>query len=409
MQDLFDENEKYYEFIVDNCSDGIVIIQKGKFVFANKAAIKIFGAEKENDLIGRNAIDFVIDNEKEKALKRMKELIKNKANIPLAEYKIITLDNRHIYLEVVSSFIIYRGKPSQITILKDITSSKRINELEKDIVENKRQIEEIQYFNNLLKEFFTNISHELKTPLNVLLGAIQVMERKIKCNVNDYCSCGLDADNYLKIMKQNCYRLLRLVNNLLDLTKIDTGYSKLNLKNCNIVSIVEDITLSISKYTENKGINLVFDTDIEEKYMAVDVDKIERIMLNLLSNAVKFTDEGGEILVSIKDLDDNVLISVKDTGIGIPYDKQQVIFERFGQVERTLTRNKEGCGIGLSIVKSLVNMHGGNITLNSKEGEGSEFIITLPVKIIKEEKVVENRCENKVEKINIEFSDIYCD
>lgn len=211
-------------------------------------------------------------------------------------------------------------------------------------------------------------------------------------------------------MKQNCYRLLRLTSNLIDMTKLDNGYFEVSLKNCNVVQIIEDITLSVASYIENKGIRLTFDTDIEEKTMAVDPDKLERIMLNLLSNAVKFTEREGSIFVNVSDKEDGIEISVRDTGIGIPEDKLNVIFERFRQVNNLLTREREGSGIGLSLTKNLVELLGGNIRVKSKQGEGSEFIVWLPYSYVEGEAVDEDELYNnqsRVERIHIEFSDIY--
>jgi signal transduction histidine kinase len=145
--------------------------------------------------------------------------------------------------------------------------------------------------------------------------------------------------------------------------------------------------------------------------MAIDSDKIERIMLNLLSNAVKFTKSGGEITVNLYERDEKFYISVKDNGFGIPQDKLHTIFERFIQVDKSLTRKREGSGIGLALVKSLVELHEGNITVNSREGEGSEFIIELPIRLVPENECShheENKIEDGViERISIEFSDIY--
>ncbi|HCQ90568.1 MAG TPA: hypothetical protein DIU45_13550, partial [Clostridium sp.] len=121
---------------------------------------------------------------------------------------------------------------------------------------------------------------------------------------------------------------------------------------------IEDITMSVANYIERKNISLIFDTEIEEKIACFDPNKMERIILNLLSNAVKFTPKGGTIYVDIRDEKDKVKIIVRDTGVGIPKDKQEIIFERFRQVDNLLTRNQEGSGIGLSLTKSLVEMHG---------------------------------------------------
>jgi signal transduction histidine kinase len=279
--------------------------------------------------------------------------------------------------------------------------------LQKQLEQEQKLVKEKESLDLAKTEFFANITHELKTPINILLGAIQVIDFKITQGQEENFSEKLCS--YLNMMKQNSYRLLRLVNNIIDQSKVDSGFLKLNLRNFNIINVIESITLSIADYAKNKGIELIFDTETEEKVMAIDDYKLERIMLNLLSNAIKFTDQGGQILVNIKDKDDKVLIHIKDTGIGIPEDKLSIIFDRFGQVDKTLARNREGSGIGLSLVKSFVNMHEGSISVSSKYGEGSEFIIEFPVRVVEEEDVVlENHLYgNNVEKINIEFCDLY--
>jgi signal transduction histidine kinase len=317
-------------------------------------------------------------------------------------------NGRIIDLEATSDLLVYQGKPSNISILKDISSRKQISKLKNDIRDNERALNETKEYNKMLTEFFSNISHELKTPLNVILGATQILnlphDFKLPYPFEE------NMNKYHKVIRQNCYRLLRLVNNLIDLSKFDSGFLKLNLCNKNIVSVVEEITLSVADYVENRGLSIIFDTDVEEKIIAVDADKIERIILNLLSNSIKFTDEGGSILVDMSDKGDWISISVKDSGIGIPQNKLNVIFERFGQVDKTLTRNKEGSGIGLSLVKTLVELHGGTIKISSIEGEGSEVNIELPVKVINDEVISADRSvisRSNVEKINVEFSDIY--
>jgi signal transduction histidine kinase len=215
---------------------------------------------------------------------------------------------------------------------------------------------------------------------------------------------------YRKIIKQNCFRLIRMVSNLIDITKIDAGYFKIDMNNCDIVMIVEDITLSVAQYIESRNIELIFDTDIEEKVIACDPDKIERIVLNLLSNSIKYTPAGGQILVRIFMEADNLIISVKDTGVGVPEEMKFMIFDRFVQVDRTSSRRSEGSGIGLSIVKGLVELHGGSIYLESELGKGTEFIIELPDRKVNcdyiEEAAVAKE-QQQIEKISIEFSDIY--
>lgn len=250
------------------------------------------------------------------------------------------------------------------------------------------------------EEFFSSMSHELKTPLNVIFSALQVLELYNNNN---------RTIKYSKIMKQNCYRLLRLINNLIDISKIDSGFFKLNLGNYNIIGIIEDITLSVTDFIEAKGLSIIFDTEVEEKIISCDPDKIERIILNLLSNAIKFTNPKGEIKVNIYDKEEFVNIVIEDTGIGIPEDKQEVIFEKFKQVDKSLQRNYEGSGIGLFLVKSLVEMHGGSIKIQSTLGHGSKFSILIPAKLIVTTPVniIHDSISNNIERIHLEFSDIY--
>ncbi|MBF8984257.1 PAS domain S-box protein [Lutibacter sp. B2] len=276
---------------------------------------------------------------------------------------------------------------------KDITERKNAEE-------NERLLKEVKEYDELKNEFFANVSHELRTPLNVILGTLQLLNSSFYNNI---------PKKYTKIMRQNCNRLLRLINNLIDITKIDTGFFEIKLQNVNMVSLIEDITLSVADYIENKGITLLFDTDVEEKIIACDPDKMERIILNLLSNSIKFTDTGGSISVTIYTEEKNIRISVADTGIGIPKEQHEKIFERFKQVTKTLARNHEGSGIGLSLVKSLVELHNGKIYLESEYNVGSNFIIELPVQTLPtEEKNLYNQPEvGCIERIHIEFSDIY--
>ena len=228
-----------------------------------------------------------------------------------------------------------------------------------------------------------------------------------------YCNSGsLDERKdliikYLQSIKQNSYRLLKLINNIVDISKIKAGFFQVNLSNNNIVEVVEEIVMSVNNYTEIKGMNIIFDTDTEEKIIACDPQEIERIVLNLISNAIKFSDEGGEIFIDIKDRNEFVEISVKDNGIGIEVNDLEMIFDRFKQVDKSLSRNAEGTGIGLSLVKSIVELHGGRIHAESEYGKGSKFIVMLPTrKVMQKPKLLEINTRTTDENIQVEFSDI---
>lgn len=299
-----------------------------------------------------------------------------------------------------------------LSVRCDIDSKDEIgilaNSFNNMLAENKRLLEETVQYDKLKTEFIANMSHELRTPLNIIFSTAQLF--------NVLISKGEDLNtdkirNYTSSIKQNCYRLLRLVNNLIDMTKIDSGFMKLDLRNQNIVQVAEEITQSTAEYVQQMSRTIIFDTDQEEKVMAFDAEKLERILLNLISNATKFTKPGDEIKVTLYDKDDHIIISVKDTGRGIPEEKLSEIFQRFKQVDSLLSRSHEGSGIGLSIVKALVEMHEGTIEVKSKYEEGTEFIICLPVKVLPDNNDMEVKGEftnqANVENINIEFSDIY--
>lgn len=275
-------------------------------------------------------------------------------------------------------------------------------------INQEKKREQALQFETMKNEFFANMSHEFKTPLNIILSLIQLINKSIEDEEIEVKS-GTKLKRHMSTIKQNAYRLLRLINNLIDMTRIDSGYYRLYLENHNIVSVVENITLSVADYIGQKNMQLIFDTEVEELYIACDAEKIERIMLNLLSNAIKYTSTNGIIEVFLEVDDDEVIIHVKDNGEGIPENKCQVIFNRFTQVDRSLTKKCEGSGIGLALVKSLVEMHGGKIGVTSELGKGSCFTFRLPIQLIEteEERLNPNTCHSPVEKYVIEFSDIY--
>jgi len=255
-------------------------------------------------------------------------------------------------------------------------------------------------------EFLVNISHELKTPLNVIFSTAQLFEMYYKNGLLDDKKESIIK--YIESIKQNSYRLSKLINNIVDSSKIEAGFFELSLSNNNIVEVVEDIVMSVTSFTDSKGLSIIFDTDIEEKIIACDPEKIERIVLNLISNAIKFSDNGDEIFIDIKDKNEFIEISVKDNGIGIENKNLSMIFDRFKQVDKSLSRNSEGTGVGLSLVKSIVELHGGSISVESESGKGSTFTVMLPSRKISHENMLcSSNVRSENENIRVELSDIY--
>ena len=383
------ENQELFLQIVNNIDDIIFIREKDKIIYINKAFEKVHGIKPE-ELNLHNDINRWADHWDEVEIeKEFKPYEYNETDTMLVK---VTKDKEDKWFYARYCPILDENGEvvRKVCIVSDMTNAKKL---------------ELQ-MEKLRMDFFANLSHELRTPLNLILSSYQVLKLRMnKLNTEEFEY----FDRYLNIIKQNSYRLLKLINNLIDSTKLDSNSFTHNPKNRDIIRCVEDICMSVCEFIESNNLNLIFDTNVEEKIISFDQDNIERIMLNLISNAIKFNKDNGMISVEIN-CEEDVKISVKDNGIGIPYDKLDTIFGRFEQVKNKMNNNREGSGIGLSLVKSLVNMHDGNISVKSKLGEGSEFIITLPDVLIEGEKpdVLEfNNNLKNITKMNVEFSDIY--
>jgi len=214
-----------------------------------------------------------------------------------------------------------------------IKNQNKIIEQEEQLLRTeKEKSEALEKSLEMKDEFLSIISHEFRTPLNVINSAVQAMS----------CICGNElsdkAKGYMKMIRQNAFRQLRLVNDIVDITRINSGHVNIHKKNMDIVFLTKAITESVYAYAAQKSITLTFITSLGKKVIAIDEEKYERIILNLLSNAIKFTPEGASIIVNLRSTKGSICIEVKDSGIGIPKDKLDVIFERFGQVDSSLSR-----------------------------------------------------------------------
>lgn len=262
---------------------------------------------------------------------------------------------------------------------------------------------EVHKINDVKKsEFISTLSHELKTPLNIFYSIIQLLDKTKSIGVKEFKET---YDKYSDSLKLNIKRMLRLVNNIVDSTRIDTGVFKAEFGNYEIVSIIEDIVISTVPFAQSKNISIEFDTNIEEHFIKCDPTMIEKIVLNLVSNSIKYTKNKGSIKVNLI-LKDNILeIVFKDTGIGIPYELKDKIFHRFSRVDSSLKRVNEGSGIGLNIVKAMVETHNGSISVDSVLNEGSTFKVKLPNILIENSPMI--IYEFNKASTELELSDIY--
>ena len=255
--------------------------------------------------------------------------------------------------------------------------------------------------NELLKnndQYLLNIIHDLRSHLNVITSAAQFMEHNYKDDKNLKC---------IEIIKRNSFKMLKLINNLIDSNKIKNNYYKLNKKNIDIVPMIENTISCIEKFASERNINLIFDTNEEECIMAIDPEAIDRVIMNLLSNAIKFSNENSNIYINLVVKDKEIELSFKDEGCGISKEEKERIFDRFYQGKNN--DNIEGSGIGLNLCMLFVKAHDGKIFLESEINKGSIFTVILPRKIEDHIETVkeEGNLINKIQAVEIEFSDSY--
>jgi signal transduction histidine kinase len=248
-------------------------------------------------------------------------------------------------------------------------------------IENVRLFKEIQeksaqleVANKHKSEFLANMSHELRTPLNAIIGFSEVLSEKMFGELNEK-----QAD-YLKDIHESGKHLLSLINDILDLSKIEAGRMELDLASFHLPTAISNAMTLVRERAQRHGIKLGLDVDARLGDFNADERKVKQILLNLLSNAVKFTPEGGRVDVSAKMDTDKVAIAVRDTGVGIAPEDQAALFEEFKQVGKDSTRKAEGTGLGLALTKRFVELHGGEIRVDSAPGKGSTFTVTLPVR-----------------------------
>jgi signal transduction histidine kinase len=233
----------------------------------------------------------------------------------------------------------------------------------------------LRELDRLKSSFLANMSHELRTPLNSILGFADVILEGLDGPLTE------NMNNDLGLIYKNGQHLLHLINDVLDMAKIESGKMNLNIEKFNLQEIIEEVTSITSNLASEKNLALFIDPDSDHE-VEINADKIRlrQVMINLINNSIKFT-EKGKIAIHVSREENNVLIRVKDTGIGIPMELLESVFQEFTQVDTTTTRKVGGTGLGLPISRKLIQMHGGRLWAESTgvDGEGSSFYIFLPI------------------------------
>lgn len=262
-----------------------------------------------------------------------------------------------------------------IEIQKSATENLERKVAERTLELNKAN-EHLKELDKIKSNFFANISHEIRTPLTLILSPVESVLQ------GDYD--GKIDNRFFENLQRNAIKLLKLINNLLDFSKIEAGRMNLKIQVIDIVSFLKNYTSSIHSSAESKGITICFESKPVNVPVYIDIEKMDKIVMNLFSNSLKFTDKNGFIKVTVSEDKANCYIDFEDSGIGIPSDKLQSIFDRFSQVDDGSTRKYEGTGIGLALAKELVEMHRGSISVKSRfindfpDLHGTIFTVTIP-------------------------------
>ena len=389
-------NMEYYKIIYEQLLKNmprIIISHKHKIMFVNNKVLKLFKLDSEENIINKNISDLIYKEDREKYDKTIKSIDKNEKKESVIHTR-FSYNNVMFEAQEIRFYETVHQKTFQVSIIDSIEDKIKLEDA-------KRELQLRDVMEKTRDEVLSNISHEFKTPVNVIYSTVQIQDLNLQKG---------DYDKILefnKLIKQNCNRLIRLINNFIDSTKLENNKVEIHKKRVNIVSITEDITMSVINFAKRQKIDVVFDAEQEELYCDIDIDQMERIMLNILSNAIKYNNPNGNIDVIVKDRKEKVYIDVIDSGIGIPKDRINTIFDRFERMENKNAVIKEGSGIGLSIVKKLVDALDGEINIESEVDKGTT--VRLIFKKSKNQNGIEevyDISQHLEEKVNLEMSDI---
>jgi signal transduction histidine kinase/AraC-like DNA-binding protein len=251
--------------------------------------------------------------------------------------------------------------------------AERTYELEREKEVTTRQARALAELDRAKSRFFANASHEFRTPLTLILGPLRDLGE------GRHGALPAAVRRQLEMMTRNAQRLMRLVNQVLDLAHLESGTLTLTTEPRDLVELARALVPSFCPLAERRDVRLGLHTAVERLPVEIDAEQMEKVLLNLISNALKFTEPGGSVDVLLRSEDGHAVVEVVDTGIGIAPEQQAHVFDRFYQADSTATRRHEGTGIGLSLVRELVELHGGAVEVVSVPGEGSTFRVRLPL------------------------------
>ena len=374
-EELRISEEKFRSITTSAISAIIMMDSNGEITFWNEAAQKIFGWHAE-EALGKDLHALLVSEQIQEASRKTLPLFKKTGHGKLigkiVEHTAICKNGEEVPIELSLSAVNIKGQWNAIGIVNDISMRKQAEQTLK------KAKELAEMANKAKSDFLSSMSHELRTPLTAVIGFAEVLKDQYFGKLNE------KQTDYVKDIFESGQHLLSLINDILDLSKVEAGKMELELSEINIRHLLEYSLIMIKEKALKHRIRL--DIQIPEELSGLEIQADERqlkqVMFNLLSNAVKFTPDGGAIEVEAKQVAQELIISVSDTGIGIAPDDQEKIFDEFYQVIGGKKDKTPGTGLGLTIAMRFVKMHGGSLWVESKEkNKGSRFCFTLPLRV----------------------------
>ena len=337
-----------------------------KFFYVNQQATQYLGYQQA-ELLNLKSIDICTGLSEKSYLDMLTQLMQGSEHTLVFQTKHQHKQGNKIPVEVHLQYLAPQGQPARfIAIVQDI--SERLKD-EQALIDAK---ESAEHAAQLQSEFLANMSHELRTPLNAIIGFSEALLEGILGKMPE------NQSDYVNEIFTSGKHLLSLINDVLDLSKIEAGKMSLLIAEVNIPSLINNVLFVFKEVAEKAAVTLelVIDEGIEN--IEADERKLRQCLYNLVSNAIKFTPAGGHVLIRATEHGENIEIAVEDTGIGIDPNDISRLFNAFEQIDGSVTRQYEGTGLGLVIVDSLINLHGGSLSVTSQLGEGSVFTMLLP-------------------------------
>ncbi len=364
-QEALHQSEAWFRAIVENSSMGIGLVEMhGRIADINPALCQMLGYSQQ-ELCGKNFTDYIFNQADD--LELYQELLSKVRKRLEMERRILHRDGRLVWAYLSISLIPdTNGEPKfYLVMMEDITERKQT---ELKLLETKDAAEA---GSKAKSEFLATMSHELRTPLNAIMGLSQLLQQEIVGSLND------KQKEYINCIYNSGEHLLALINDILDLSKVEAGKEELYLSPLYVDEICHYVTSTVSERAIEKGLLLAVEIDEQASICVADDRRMKQMLLNLLTNAIKFTNKG-QVSLEVKKLPQGIAFVVIDTGIGIDKNQVQFLFEPFKQLDSRLSRQYEGTGLGLALTRKLARLHGGDVTVESTLGQGSRFTLFLP-------------------------------